>query len=105
MAWAEVLQLLSGELLEDGVELGLADLCRTCDLPAEQVFELVDEGIIQPLGRNPASWRFHAVSVQRVRSALRLQRDLGINLAGAALALELLEELERLRAHLRRLET
>jgi len=33
--------------------------------------------------------------------ALRLQRDLGLNLAGAALALELLDEVEALRAQLR----
>ena len=33
--------------------------------------------------------------------ALRLQRDLEINLPGVALALELMEELERLRRELR----
>jgi len=33
--------------------------------------------------------------------ALRLQQDLGVNLAGAALALQLLEEAETLRARLR----
>jgi chaperone modulatory protein CbpM len=33
--------------------------------------------------------------------ALRLQRDLDIDLAGAALALELLDEIESLRARLR----
>jgi len=33
----------------------------------------------------------------RARIALRLERDLGINVPGVALALELLEELEQLR--------
>jgi len=37
----------------------------------------------------------------RVRSALRLQHDLGVNLAGIALALDLMEELENLRAQLK----
>jgi len=32
--------------------------------------------------------------------ASRLQRDLGVNLAGAALALQLLDEIETLRAHI-----
>jgi chaperone modulatory protein CbpM len=36
--------------------------------------------------------------VQRV---VRLQRDFGVNLPGAALALELLEEVERLRRNVR----
>jgi chaperone modulatory protein CbpM len=33
---------------------------------------------------------------------VHLQRDLGVNLAGAALALELLDRIEHLRAQLRR---
>jgi len=94
--------LLSGDVLGEDVELTLVELCRTCQLPAEQVYELVDEGIIEPLGREPARWRFRWTSVHRVRCALRLQRDLGVNLAGAALALDLLEELDSLRARLRR---
>jgi chaperone modulatory protein CbpM len=67
------------------------------------VYELVEEGIIDPLGREPSGWRFRWTSVRRVRCALRLEHDLGVNLAGAALALDLLEELTRLRAQLRRL--
>jgi chaperone modulatory protein CbpM len=42
--------------------------------------------------------------VRRVEIALRLQRDLQVNLAGAALALDLLEETQRLRARLQSLE-
>lgn len=95
---------LSGEILEE-LELDLAEFCRLCELPAEQVFELVDEGIIEPQGREPARWRFRGVAIRRVRRVQRLERDLGLNLAGAALVLDLLDELERLRARLRQLET
>lgn len=98
------LTLLPGEVLEEETELSLADLCRVCGLPAEQVFELVEEGLIEPLGRDPRQWRFRGASVQRIRCAQRLQRDLSVNVAGAALALELLEEIDRLRVRLRRLE-
>ena len=96
------MSLLSGDVLEEDVELTLAELCRACRLPAEQVYELVEEGIIEPVGRDPARWRFRGVSVRRVRCVLRLERDLGVNIAGAALALDLLEELESLRAGLGR---
>jgi chaperone modulatory protein CbpM len=99
----EVLSLLSGEVLEEEVELTLNELCRACRLPAERVYELVDEGIIEPVGRDPGGWRFRGVSLHRVQIVLRLQRDLGVNLAGAALVLDLLEELEQLRARLERL--
>lgn len=99
----ELLELLSGEVLEEDVELTLGELCRACQLPAERLFELVEEGVVEPLGREPARWRFRGVSVHRVRCAMRLERDLGVNLAGAALALDLLEELDALRERLRRL--
>lgn len=100
----ERLSLLSGEVMEEEVELTLAELCQACRMPAEQVFDLVDEGVVEPVGRDPSSWRFRGISVRRVRCVQRLERDLGVNVAGAALALELLEELERLRNRLHRLE-
>lgn len=100
----ELLPLLTGEVLEDELELTLSDLCRVCRLPAEQVFELVEEGIVEPLGRDAASWRFHGASVRRIRCALHLRRDLGVNWAGAALAMELLDEVCVLRTRLSRFE-
>ncbi len=99
----DLLSLLSGEVLEEEVELTLVELCRTCQLPSERLLELVEEGIVEPLGQDPEHWRFRGASVRRVRCALRLERDLGVNSAGAALALELLEELQSLRARLERL--
>ncbi|WP_417613922.1 chaperone modulator CbpM [Oceanisphaera sp.] len=104
MAKGELLQLLSGDIFEEDIELSLAELCRACQLPAEHVLELVQEGVIEPVGRDPACWRFQAICVRRVRCAQRLEQDLGVNMAGAALAIDLLEELELLRVRLRRLE-
>lgn len=97
---SDLLPLLSGEVLEDEVELTLADLCRSCQLHAEQLFDLVDEGIIEPVERESGRWRFSGASLRRVRVAVTLQRDLGVNCAGAALVLDLLEELEALRTRL-----
>jgi chaperone modulatory protein CbpM len=100
----ELLPLLSGDVLEEDVELTLADLCRTCRLPAEQLLELVEEGVVEPLGRDTSRWRLRGGRVRRSRCAVQLRQDLGVNWAGAALALELLDELHRLRARVHRLE-
>jgi chaperone modulatory protein CbpM len=97
--------MLSGELLEEEAEVSLAQLCQACGLSEEDIVNLVDEGIIDPVGHKPAVWRFHAVSLRRVRITCNLQQELGVNTPGAALALNLLEELEELRARLRRLES
>ncbi|NND60737.1 MAG: MerR family transcriptional regulator [Gammaproteobacteria bacterium] len=84
----------------DDLLLSLAELCRAGDISAEQLLGLIEEGVIEPRGRDPRQWQFHAISVRRVRCARRLQDDLGINRAGVALALDLLDEIERLRRQL-----
>lgn len=94
-----------GTILEEEELLSLADVCRASQLPAESIIELVQEGIIEPIGKEPESWGFRGVSLRRIRCARRLEEDLGVNTAGVALALDLLDELRRLRARLRRFET
>lgn len=88
-------------ILEEQTQLTLIDLCGACAVHAEQIIELVDAGVLEPLGREPAHWRFGGASLKRAHAALRLQRDLEINLAGVALALELLDEIELLRMRVR----
>ena len=63
---------------------------------------MVDEGILDPVGADVGHWRFPGGSIRRVRIVGRLQRELGVNLAGAALALDLMDRVERLRRPLRR---
>jgi chaperone modulatory protein CbpM len=87
-------------LLEEETELTLADLAQACTVHTEKIIELVDVGVLEPQGR-PGHWRFGGASLFRARRVLRLQQDLDIDLAGAALALELLDEIASLRARLR----
>ena len=96
--------VLSGIVLDEETMLSLGDLCNACSRHAEWVVELVDEGILQPVGRSQDQWRFPGTSLQRAHIAMRLQRDLEINLAGVALALDLMDEIESLRALVCRLE-
>ena len=96
---------ITGFILEEQTELSLADVCRACAAQAERIVELVNEGVLAPAGGAPDYWRFTGIHLHRARVALRLQNDLGVNLAGAALALELLDELDNLRTRLQALET
>ncbi|MCH8072043.1 MAG: MerR family transcriptional regulator [Proteobacteria bacterium] len=91
---------LTGILLDEGIDLSLNDLSRACSSSIEWVIELVDEGVLEPIGHEQAGWRFPGTSLQKARVALRLQQDLGINLAGVALALDMLDEIDTLRARL-----
>lgn len=92
---------LTGLILEEQTELTLPELSRACAVQAELIIELVEEGVLTPLGHAPEHWRFTGVHLSHAKVALRLQRDLGVNLAGAALALQLLDQIETLRAQLK----
>ncbi len=89
---------LTGEVLEENDLVSLADLCRSCTVETQTITTLVAEGILDPAGEDIEHWRFTIGSLRRVKTVIHLQRDLGVNLAGAALALELLDriaEMER----------
>jgi len=62
---------------------------------------MVEEGLLVPEGADPREWRFGGDALWRARRALRLAHDLRLNWPGAALALELLDEIEALRRALR----
>lgn len=94
------LVVYTGNIIEED-SLTLGELCRACDIHADWVISLVDEGIIDPEDKEIKVWRFSGSNLARVRSAIRLHRDLGINLAGIGLVLDLMEELENLRTQLR----
>lgn len=97
-------KVVSGTILgSDGV-LTLLEVSRASSVHADYVVELVDEGVVEPAGRGPGQWRFSAVCLIKIRKAVRLQNDLGVNLAGVALALQLMEELELAHARIQRLQ-
>lgn len=89
---------LPGMIVDENTGLTLAEISRACAVHAEMVMEMVAEGLLMPEGNEPQFWRFTSLHLRRANQALRLQHDLGVNLAGAALALQLLDELEILRS-------
>ncbi len=104
MVETESQNTLFGEIMDEDTEVSLMKLCELCALHAEAVQAMVDEGILEPSSGARVHERFSHRSMKRVRVTLRLQQDLGVNLAGAALALDLLDEIETLRARLRLFE-
>jgi chaperone modulatory protein CbpM len=92
------------EIAELDFRLTLNDLSHGCGVDADRILLLVDAGLLEPSGSGPQDWRFGASDLYRARCALRLQRDLGINASGAALAVDLIEELQRTRQRLQLLE-
>lgn len=95
---------MTGEILSEKSQLAMNDLCERCGLSEATVRAYVEEGVVEAEGEDIARWRFSETSVVRVLKAHRLERDLGLNPAGAALALDLMAQIEELQARLRRLQ-
>ncbi len=93
-----------GEQPELEYRLSLAEISRCCGVTGERILIMVSEGILTPTGTTQREWRFASSDLARARSALRLEQDLGINPAGAALAIDLIDEMQQLRHRVHLLE-
>ena len=90
---------ITGIVLDEQIEFTLLELCRLCDVRARHIAEMVEEGIVEPAGTSPMHWRFSGLMMRRIQIVLRLERDLEINLPGAAMVIQLLEEMDTLRSN------
>jgi len=90
--------------IEAEPELSLEELCETCHITPDFICELIEYGTLEPKGIALETWRFDTRHLQRIQRVLRLQHDLGINMAGAALAMDLMDQIEKLQAQIELLE-
>jgi chaperone modulatory protein CbpM len=89
-------------IVEDCTAFSLADFSRACGLESADVIALVDEGILEPAGSSPEDWTFRGPCLRTARAAQRLRRDLEMDLSSVAVVLDLLAEIDALRAQLNR---
>lgn len=82
--------------IEEYPELTLEEICHDCGVSPEYVQELIEYAAVQPKQKT-AELRFDADQIRRVKTILHLQHDLEVNLAGAALALDLMDEIKQMR--------
>jgi len=90
-----------GVIVERELRFTLVELSHACDVDATRIIALVEEGVLPAAGDAPDQWWFEGVWLRRARRALRLSEDLHLDAAGTAVVLDLLDEVERLRAQLR----
>ena len=72
--------------------LSLMELCRVCGLTADWVIELVDEGLLNPVGHDRVVWQFESTSITVIHKVQRLQADLRLNIPGVAVVLSLVDQ-------------
>lgn len=102
---AEQRIVVVSEVTLEPIELTLQEMADACHVIPAFIVDLVAEGALDPIkGKTPDQWRFDINQLRRVRTAIRLHHDLEINFAGAALVMELMDELDQMRMQLELLE-
>jgi chaperone modulatory protein CbpM len=94
-------QPLTGTIFDSNAILSIHDLSRMCEVDERHIVEYVEEGVLNVVEVR-SEWHFTGDALRRARLALRLERDLELNVAGVALAIDLIEELQQLRRELAR---
>lgn len=99
-------QLLAGTIVDETTEISIEQLSIFCSVRRERIVSLVEEGVLEPVARRRSrranEWRFAGDSLKRAARAIRLQRELDIDISALGLVLDLLEEIETLRRRIRR---
>jgi len=98
------MKMHEAQLVDEADWIAASEICRLCRLELDAVIELAELGLVSPRGYAPEQWQLPAAALPRLAVAGRLMRDLGINVSGAALAVELLEAQRDLERQIRRLE-
>ena len=93
---------IEGSLVEEEVHMSIVEISQATRAPEDLIMSWVTEGVLSPSGSSPEDWRFSGDSLQRAKTAAHLAHDLELNTPGVALALDLLDEITRLRSQLLR---
>ena len=86
------------------VVLGLEELASAAGLHPALVERFVEYGLLEPAAGTGPRALFPASSVDRLRRIMRLRSELGVNLAGIAVILDLRDRLLRLQEEMDRLQ-
>jgi len=94
-----IIKVYEAQIIEDNENnITLGHVCNKCKTTPEMIIKMVNEGILSPRGDRKIKWRFSFSAIDTILKVQRLQNDLNVNLAGAALVLHLLEKVDRLEA-------
>jgi len=94
--------ILTGSVIGDEAVLSIEEFAKACPAEVSWIAELVEVDVLAPQGAERSGWRFRAADLVCARRVARLQRDFGASMEAVAVMLDLLDEIEQLRARLKR---
>ena len=82
---------------ETTIQFNIQEFTRITGMNTDVLYEIIEEGIIEPGGERPEDWQFDTHMLTVVKKATRLHYDLDIDWTGIALVLDLLDRMQSLR--------
>ncbi|CAM2799695.1 putative chaperone-modulator protein CbpM [Legionella steigerwaltii] len=89
-----------GVLIEETTTISFNEVCQKYRIPKELLLEMVEYGLFSIKTTQTEHLKLNQKDLRKIESAFRLHQDLGINLPGVALALDLLEKIDQLNEEL-----
>ena len=94
-------EVLVGVVLEEGC-LTVEQVAAACFVEPAWVVRLVEDGLFSPVEGDPGSWRFSRAALIRARRIREIERTFDAVPELAALVADLLEEMDGMRAAMRK---
>ncbi len=92
--------MIIAELIDD-ITLTLEDFSQACAVEPAWVVERVEAGILGGKTQGQVTFCFVSADLMRARQLVAIERDFDANQELAALVADLIEEVRRLKAHLK----
>jgi chaperone modulatory protein CbpM len=95
--------IVAAAIMEDAC-LTMEQFCAVCAIEQEWIIRHVEEGLFSISGAVASEWRFSSADLRRAQRMRDIERDFDAVPELAALVADMLEEMDELRARLRRRE-
>lgn len=87
-------------VVTENTTFSLTEVCEHFHIPRDLLAEIIDQGLLANQTTDLDKIMLDQQALHRLEIAFRLHRDLDLNLPGVALALELLEQMDKMRDEL-----
>ena len=81
--------------------VSFVDVCEKQGISEDVLLDMLEHGLLPEVTSPSNNIEFDLEMLHRIQSACRLQIELDLNVSGAVLALELMDELDQLHSELR----
>lgn len=92
--------IIAGVLMDENTTISFVEVCQKCNISEDMLLDMIEHGLFPSSPTRYKTTYVDQRTFNRIQSACRLQQDLGINLPGVVLVMELLDELEQAREEL-----